>query len=211
MKHTLPPLPYAYTALEPFIDAKTMEIHHDKHHQSYVDKLNAAIEKYPKLQDKTVEELIKMLDEIPEAIRTAVRNNAGGHFSHMLYWSIMSPTAQEDVPEALGKAIVRDFGSIVSFKETFSATAASLFGSGWVWLVLSNTEGLATDANKKLKIVSTTGHDNPLMTGDVPLMVIDVWEHAYYLHYQNRRPEYIQNWWNVLDWKTVGDNYDRYI
>lgn len=199
MKHQLPPLPYAYNALEPFIDTTTLEVHHGKHHQSYVDKLNAALEKYPELQNKTVEELIAMLDEIPEAIRTAVRNNAGGHFSHTLYWSIMSPTAAEYVPEELGKAIVQTFGSIIAFKEQFSKAAANLFGSGWVWL--------AVDANKKLKIISTQGHDNPLMTGDDPLMVIDVWEHAYYLHYQNRRPEYIQNWWNVVDWKAVEKNY----
>lgn len=216
MKHELPPLPYAYNALEPFIDAKTLEIHHTKHHRSYVDKLNAALEKYPDLQDKTVEELIQSLDEIPEAVRTTVRNNAGGHFSHTLYWNSMSPTAEEYVPEELGKAIIANFGSIVAFKEQFSKAAANLFGSGWVWLVLSgaegarpeHTEGLAADANKKLKIVSTTGHDSPLMTGDSPLMVIDVWEHAYYLHYQNRRPEYIENWWAVLDWKAVETRYN---
>ena len=198
--HTLPPLPYAYNALEPFIDAKTLEIHHGKHHQSYVDKLNAALEKYPELQSKTVEELIKSLDEIPEAIRTTVRNNAGGHFSHTLYWNTMSPTAEEYIPEKLGKAIVETFGSIVEFKEQFSKAAANVFGSGWVWL--------AVTTNGKLKIVSTQGHDSPLMTGDKPLMVIDVWEHAYYLHYQNRRPEYIQNWWNIVDWKAVERNYN---
>ncbi|HBI25425.1 MAG: Superoxide dismutase [Candidatus Wolfebacteria bacterium GW2011_GWC2_39_22] len=202
--HTLPQLPYAYNALEPFIDARTLEIHHSKHHQSYVDKLNTALEKYPKLQDKTAEELIAMLDEIPETIRTTVRNNAGGHFSHTLYWNCMSPTAQEDIPEELGKAIVDDFGSIVAFKEQFTVAATNLFGSGWVWLVFDAT-------NKKLTIASTQGHDNPLMTGDTPLMVIDIWEHAYYLHYQNRRAEYIQNWWNVLDWKVVGQNYTEHI
>ena len=209
--HTLPPLPYAYNALEPFIDAKTLEIHHTKHHQSYVNKLNAALEKYPELQSKTVEGLIKSLDEIPEAIRTTVRNNAGGHFSHTLYWNTMSPTAEEYIPEKLGKAIVETFGSIVEFKEQFSKAAANVFGSGWVWLALSNpepVEGLVVTTNKKLKIVSTQGHDNPLMTDDKPLMVIDVWEHAYYLHYQNRRPEYIQNWWNIVDWKAVERNYN---
>jgi len=209
--HTLPPLPYAYNALEPFIDAKTLEIHHTKHHQSYVNKLNAALEKYPELQSKTVEGLIKSLDEIPEAIRTTVRNNAGGHFSHTLYWNTMSPTAEEYIPEKLGKAIVETFGSIVEFKEQFSKAAVNVFGSGWVWLALSNpepVEGLVVTTNKKLKIVSTQGHDSPLMTGDKPLMVIDVWEHAYYLHYQNRRPEYIQNWWNIVDWKAVEKNYN---
>lgn len=199
MKHTLAPLPYAYNALEPFIDAKTLEIHHGKHHQSYIDKLNAALEKYPDLQDKTVEELIKELDTLPEAIRTIVRNNAGGHFSHTLYWNTMSPTAEEYVPEELGKALVETFGSIIAFKEQFSKVATNLFGSGWVWL--------AVDTNKTPKIVSTPGHDSPLMTGDIPLMVIDVWEHAYYLKYQNRRAEYIENWWNVLDWKAVEKNY----
>ena len=206
--YTLPQLPYAYNALEPFIDAKTVEIHYTKHHQSYVAKLNAALETYPDLQDKTVEELIKSLDKIPEAIRTTVRNNAGGHFSHSLYWSIMNPAAQEDIPEEFGKTLVETFGSIAAFKEQFSAAAASLFGSGWVWLVLSGAEGLAADADKKLKIVSTQGHDSPLMTGDSPLMVIDIWEHAYYLHYQNRRPEYIENWWNIVDWKAVEKNYN---
>nr|8AVN_A Chain A, Superoxide dismutase [Candidatus Wolfebacteria bacterium GW2011_GWB1_47_1]8AVN_B Chain B, Superoxide dismutase [Candidatus Wolfebacteria bacterium GW2011_GWB1_47_1] len=200
MKHELPPLPYAYNALEPFIDAKTLEIHHTKHHQSYVDKLNAALEKYPDLQDKTVEELIKSLNELPEEIRTTVRNNAGGHFSHTLYWNIMNPATQEYIPEELGNALVETFGSIIAFKEQFSKAAANIFGSGWVWL--------AADANKKLKIVSTTGQDNPLMTGDAPLMGIDIWEHAYYLHYQNRRPEYIENWWNVLDWKAVEERYN---
>lgn len=210
MKHELPPLPYAYNALEPFIDARTLEIHHGKHHQSYVDKLNAALEKYPDLQSKTTKELIASLDKLPEAIRTAVRNNAGGHYSHTLYWNCMSPTAEEYVPEELGKALVETFGSIVAFKEQFSKAAANLFGSGWVWLVMSNpelAEGLAADANKQLKIVSTAGHDSPLMTGDRPLMVIDIWEHAYYLKYQNRRTEYIENWWNVLDWKAVEKNY----
>lgn len=203
MKHELPPLPYAYNALEPVIDTKTLEIHHTKHHRSYVDKLNATLEKYPNLQNKTVEELIGSLDEIPEAIRTAVRNNAGGHFSHSLYWNCMSPTAQEYVPEELDKALVETFGSIVAFKEQFSKAAASFFGSGWVWLVV--------DTDKKLKIISTQGHDSPLMTGNHPLMVIDIWEHAYYLKYQNRRPEYIQNWWNVLDWKAVGKRYAAHI
>lgn len=199
MKHTLPPLPYAYDALEPFIDAKTLEIHHTKHHQSYVDKLNAALEAYPDLQDKTVEDLIRSLDDIPETIRTIVRNNAGGHFSHTLYWNTMSPTAEEYVPKELGKALVETFGSIVAFKEQFSKVATNLFGSGWVWLVI--------DEDNMPKIVSTAGHDNPLMTGGIPLMVIDVWEHAYYLKYQNRRAEYIENWWNVLDWKAVEKNY----
>lgn len=197
--HTLPELSYAYDALEPFIDAKTLEIHHTKHHRSYVDKLNTALEKYPDLHDMSVEELIISLDALPEEIRTAVRNNAGGHFAHTLYWNIMSPTAEEYVPEELGKALVETFGSIVAFKEQFSKAAANAFGSGWVWLV----EG----TDKSLKITTTTGHDNPLMTGDRPLMVIDVWEHAYYLHYQNRRPEYIENWWNVLDWGAVEKIY----
>lgn len=203
MKHELAPLPYAYDALEPFIDAKTLEIHHGKHHQSYVDKLNAALADHPELQEKTVEELIVSLDTIPEAIRTTVRNNAGGHFSHTFYWESMSPTAQEDIPEDLGKALIEQFGSVATFKEQFTTAATNLFGSGWVWLALSKTEGL--------KIVSTQGHDSPLMTGDIPLMVIDIWEHAYYLKCQNRRAEYIQNWWNVLDWKKVTERYEKTI
>ncbi len=200
MKHKLPPLPYAYDALEPFIDAKTLEIHHGKHHQTYVDKLNAALEQHPELQERTVEELITSLDEIPETIRTAVRNNAGGHFSHTLYWNCMAPHAQKEIPETMQKALTESFGSVETFKEQFTAAATNLFGSGWVWL--------AADANKKLKIVSTQGHDSPLMTGDRPIMVIDIWEHAYYLHYQNRRPEYILNWWNVLDWNNVTERYE---
>ena len=199
MKHELAPLPYAYNALEPFIDAKTLEIHHGKHHRSYVDKLNAVLEKYPELQDKSVEDLIGSLDDIPEAIRTAVRNNAGGHFSHTLYWNTMNPTAEEYVPEKLGKAIVETFGSIIAFKEQFSKAATNVFGSGWVWLVI-NKAGT-------LEIISTQGHDSPLMTGSTPLLVIDVWEHAYYLKYQNRRTEYIQAWWNVVNWDAVGDRY----
>lgn len=201
MKHELPPLPYAYDALEPFIDAKTLEIHHGKHHQAYVDKLNIALEQYPDLQNKTVEELITSLQEIPETICTTVRNNAGGHFSHTFYWNIMSPTAKEDIPGALGKTLIENFGSIVAFKEQFTTAATNLFGSGWVWL--------AADGEKKLKIISTQGHDSPLMTGDSPLMVIDIWEHAYYLKCQNRRVEYIQNWWNVLDWNKVTEYFEK--
>lgn len=201
MKHELPPLPYTYDALEPFIDAKTLEIHHTKHHQSYVDKLNAALENYPDLHDMTVEELITSLDELPEEIRTVVRNNAGGHFSHTLYWNSMRQSTEESIPEALEVALIETFGSVAAFKEQFSKAAASFFGSGWVWLT--------ADADKKLKIVSTPGHDSPLMAGETPLMVIDVWEHAYYLKYQNRRPEYIENWWKILDWEAVAANYSE--
>jgi Fe-Mn family superoxide dismutase len=201
MQHTLPQLPYPYDALEPFIDTKTLEIHHGKHHQAYVDKLNTALESYPDLQNKTVEELIASLDAIPEAIRTTVRNNAGGHFSHTLYWNCMGPAkGQGETPETMQNALTESFGTVETFKEQFTAAATNLFGSGWVWL--------ATDASKKFKIVSTQGHDSPLMTGDGPIMVIDIWEHAYYLNYQNRRAEYIQNWWNVLDWNKVAKRYE---
>lgn len=200
MKHTLPKLPYAYDALEPFIDTKTLEIHHGKHHQAYVDKLNTALEAYPELQGKSVEELIMSLSEIPEAIRTTVRNNAGGHFSHTLYWNCMAPYAQKEIPESMQKALMESFESVEVFKEQFTAAATNLFGSGWVWL--------AMDADKKLKITSTKGHDSPLMKEESPIMVIDIWEHAYYLKYQNRRPEYIRNWWNVLDWDKVTKHYE---
>lgn len=192
----LPKLPYPYDALEPYIDAQTMEIHHTKHHQTYVNKLNAALEKYPNLQNKSLEELLKNLSVVPEDIRTAVGNHGGGHFNHSLFWKIMAPnvTPTPEIEEAINKS----FGSFDEFKKNFTETATGVFGSGWTWLV--------KDKENKLLIVPTPNQDNPLSEGHTPLLGIDVWEHAYYLKYQNRRPEYIENWWNIINWKQVEEN-----
>ena len=203
MTHELPKLPYSYDALEPYIDAKTMEIHHSKHHQAYVNKLNDALKNYPDLQEKSLEELIRSLNEVPEEIRTAVRNNAGGHFSHSLFWEIMEKDGGEPKGD-LGGAIAAEFGNFTGFKEKFSKEAAGLFGSGWVWLYVDKNDG-------KLKIGQTPGHDNPIMVGSEPVMVLDVWEHAYYLKYQNRRPEYVENWWNVVNWEEAENKYKKAV
>lgn len=193
-KHTLPELPYAFDALEPFIDAQTMEIHHDKHHQAYVDKLNAALEAHDDLAKKSITDLLSDLDSIPEDIRTAVRNHGGGHLNHSLLWTSLSK--QGGQPEGrLAKAIEADFGSLDKFKEEFSTKAAGIFGSGWCWLV---------NDNGKLSVVQTPLQDNPIMAAKVDVLLgIDVWEHAYYLKYQNRRAEYIEAWWNVVNWQEV--------
>lgn len=194
---TLPNLPYLYSALEPFIDAKTMEIHHTKHHQAYIDKLNKALEKYPELQKKTAEQLIKNLDSIPEEIRIAVKNNGGGHVNHGFFWLILKKGIK---PEGeIIDAIKKNFSSFEKFKEEFSTKAVSLFGSGWCWLVLNK--------EKKLEIITTANQDSPLSQGKTPLIAIDVWEHAYYLKYQNRRQEYIDAFWNVINWQTVNQNF----
>lgn len=190
MKHELPKLPYAYNALEPYIDTETMKIHHDKHHQFYVDKLNAALEKYPDLTDKKLEELIKDLPNltVDEADKKAIHNNGGGHLNHSFFWSIMAP--KKEIDEALYEEIKTTFGSSEEFKKIFSNTAATHFGSGWAWLV--------RDEQNKLQIYSLPNHEFPYLKGHQPLIVLDLWEHAYYLKYQNRRAEYIENWWNVL-------------
>ncbi len=190
MKYELPKLSYSYDALEPYIDAKTMEIHHGKHHQFYIDKLNASLEKYPDLADKKLEELIKDLPNstIDEADKKAIHNNGGGHLNHSFFWAIMAP--QKEVDEALYEEIKATFGSQEEFKKIFSNTAATHFGSGWAWLV--------RDEQSKLQIYSLPNHDFPYLKGHQPLLVLDLWEHAYYLKYQNRRAEYIENWWNVL-------------
>ena len=201
MAHTLPSLPYAYDALEPHIDARTMEIHHTKHHAAYVNNLNAALEKHPALQDVSLEALLRNLNSVPEDIRTAVRNNGGGHANHSLFWNIMSPSGGGAPSGALADAIHQTFGSFDAFKERFSQAAATRFGSGWAWLAL--------DAFGNLVVYSTPNQDSPYMDGFVPLLGLDVWEHAYYLKYQNRRPEYIQNWWNVVNWNAVAENYER--
>ncbi len=200
MAFSLPPLPYAYNALEPHIDERTMQIHHDKHHQGYVTKLNAALEGHADLQKKSLDELISNLDAVPENIRTAVRNNGGGHSNHSLFWVIMTPGGSSKPTGALAPAINDAFKGLDAFKEQFGAAAAGRFGSGWAWLVLDN--------QGKLGIESTPNQDSPLMVGKLPVMGIDVWEHAYYLKYQNKRADYIAAWWNVVNWDEVGKRYD---
>jgi len=199
MAHTLPELPYSYDALEPYIDARTMEIHHSKHHNGYVNKLNAALEKYPELQDLPVETLLRNINSVPEDIRTAVRNNGGGHANHSLFWTIMGPNAGGAPSGELAVAIEQAFGSFDAFKELFSNAAATRFGSGWAWLVV--------DGFGKLAVYSSANQDSPYMNGHTPILGLDVWEHAYYLKYQNRRPEYISNWWNVVNWEAVAERY----
>ena len=194
MAFTLPPLPYDFAALEPHIDAKTMEIHHGKHHQAYVNNLNAAIEKAPELAKKSLDDLIRNIASVPESVRTAVRNNGGGHWNHSMFWQIMAPKAGGEPGGKIGAAIKSAFGDFAKFREQFNAAGAGRFGSGWAWLI--STQG-------KLSISSTPNQDNPLMEGQKPIMGLDVWEHAYYLKYQNRRPDYMNAWWNVVNWKEV--------
>ena len=200
MAFKLPDLPYDFAALEPHIDARTMEIHHGKHHATYVAKLNAALEKHPALAQKPVEDLLKSLDTLPAEIRTAVRNHGGGHFNHSLFWKLMAPGAGGSPSGALAAAIDKAFNGIAGFQEQFSTAAANLFGSGWAWLV--------ADASRKLSVVTTPNQDNPISQGLVPLLGLDVWEHAYYLKYQNRRPDYIAAFWNVVNWKQVAANLE---
>ena len=198
MKFELPRLPYDYTALEPYVDAQTMEIHYTKHHNAYVTKLNGALEKYPELQEKSISELLTDLNALPEDIRTAVRNNGGGHMNHTMFWTIMK-NAEGQKPEGdLLSAIEEKFGSFDEFKTVFSDAAATRFGSGWAWLVLKDG---------KLEVMSTANQDNPVSEGYEPILGLDVWEHAYYLKYQNRRPEYIENWFNVVNWEEVSKLY----
>ncbi len=199
MAFELPALPYPYDALEPYIDARTMEIHHTKHHGGYVKKLNAALEKYSYLQDVPLETLLRNLASVPEDIRTAVRNNGGGHANHSLFWTVMSPNGGGEPEGELARAIAETFGGFAQFKDLFSTTAATRFGSGWAWLVV--------DAFGHLKVYSTPNQDNPLMEGFTPILGLDVWEHAYYLKYQNRRAEYIANWWNVVNWEEVARRF----
>ncbi len=197
--YSLPNLPYAYNALEPYIDEMTMNIHHTKHHQGYINNLNSALEKYPQFHDLELEDILKNLNQLPEEIRITVRNNGGGHYNHSLFWEIMKPNGGGEPQGELRKAIEENFGSLENFKNLFSETAIKHFGSGWAWLVLTN--------DKKLKVYSLLNQDNPLMNGDLPIMGLDVWEHAYYLKYQNRRAEYVQNWWNVVNWEKIEENY----
>jgi Fe-Mn family superoxide dismutase len=192
--HQLPPLPYDFAALEPHIDAQTMQIHHDKHHGAYVNNLNAALEKHPDLQSKSVEDLLREINKVPEDIRTAVRNNGGGHMNHTMFWQIMGPKAGGSPSGALGDAIKAAFGSFDAFKEQFAKAGIGRFGSGWAWLI--NNGG-------KLSIESTANQDQPIMEGKKAILGLDVWEHAYYLKYQNRRPDYIAAWWNAVNWPAV--------
>jgi Fe-Mn family superoxide dismutase len=198
MAFQLMPLPYAYDALEPFVDELTMHIHHDKHHAAYVTNLNAALEKHPELGDKSLDALLSDLNAIPEDIRTAVRNHGGGVWNHNLYWEIMGPKASGEPEGDLAQAIQAEFGSFADFKTQFEKASMGRFGSGWAWLVRKAG---------KLSIISTANQDNPLSEGMTPLLTLDVWEHAYYLKYQNRRAEYVSNWWNVVNWQAVASRY----
>lgn len=200
MAHELPALPYAHDALEPNIDAATMEIHHGRHHNAYVTNLNNALKSAPELESKSVEDLIADLNSVPEAIRTAVRNNGGGHANHSLFWKTIGPSGGGQPSGALAAAIDAELGGFDKFKETFAAAGATRFGSGWAWLALSK--------DGKLKVYSLPNQDSPIMEGDTPLLGLDVWEHAYYLKYQNKRPDYIAAFWNVVDWSAVGAIYD---
>jgi len=200
MAFALPPLPYDYAALEPHIDARTMEIHHTKHHQAYVNNLNAALEKAPEFQQKSLDDIIANLSKVPDAVRTAVRNNAGGHWNHSMFWMIMSPKGGGDPSGNLGDAIAKSFGDVSKLQEQFNAAAGSRFGSGWAWVV--------ADGSGALKIESTPNQDNPAMDGRYPILGLDVWEHAYYLKYQNRRADYVTAWWNLINWPEIAKRYE---
>lgn len=197
--HTLPSLPYEYSALEPHIDAKTMEIHHTKHHQTYVDKLNAALDGHAELQSLSVEELLKKIDSVPDMIKDAVKNHGGGHANHSLFWTILAAQPEKEPTGALLEKMETSFGTLADFKQKFTDAATTRFGSGWAWLVYTKQGDLA--------VYNTLNQDSPLMKGDTPLMGLDVWEHAYYLKYQNRRPEYIEAFWNVLNWEEVESRF----
>ena len=200
MAFQLPPLPYAFDALEPHIDAKTMEIHHDKHHAAYVSNLNAALEKFPALQSKSIEALLKEINSVPEEIRTAVRNNGGGHMNHTMFWELMAPKAGGEPTGALADAINKSFGSFAAFKEQFAKAGMGRFGSGWAWLIKHDD---------KLSIESTANQDQPIMEGKLALLGVDVWEHAYYLKYENRRADYLAAWWNVVNWNEVAKRFGK--
>lgn len=200
MAYTLPELPYAYDALEPHIDKETMNIHHTKHHNTYVTNVNNALEGLDELANLPIEELVKNLDKVPEDKRTAVRNNGGGHANHAFFWQILSPNGGGQPSGALAEAIDAKFGSFDAFKEEFAKAAATRFGSGWAWLVLNNGD---------LEVTSTPNQDSPLMEGKTPILGLDVWEHAYYLNYQNRRPDYVSAFWNVVNWDEVAKRYEE--
>jgi len=202
MKHVLPPFPYYHASLEPHIDARTMTLHHDQHHASYVAQLNSALAPFPELHERTALWLLLNLSRVPEAARTAVRNNAGGHVNHSLFWRAMSPAASGAPAGPLADAIDRDFGSFERFKSRFEEAGGSQFGSGWVWLARQQRDG------GRLEVITTSGHDNPLMQGRFPILVNDVWEHAYYLKHENRRGDYLKGWWPVVNWKEAARRFE---
>ena len=202
IRHVLPELPYDFASLEPYIDTQTMQIHHGKHHQAYVTNLNTALSKHPELLNKSLEELLRSINSVPDDIRTTVRNNGGGHHNHSLFWTIMAPAGKGGGGEPSGKladAIKRTFGEFAKFKEQLSTAATSQFGSGWAWL---------TVAKGKLEVAGRPNQDSPLMDSKIPILGVDVWEHAYYLKYQNRRPEYVTAWWNIVNWQEVARRYE---
>jgi Fe-Mn family superoxide dismutase len=201
MAYEVPPLPYDYNALEPYIDTQTMQLHHDKHHAAYVTNLNAAVQSHAQFASLPVEQLIQRLNELPENIRTAVRNNGGGHANHSMFWRIMTPNGGGQPGGDLANAINSTFGSFDQFKAAFNDAGVKRFGSGWAWLIL--------DQNGNLQVISTANQDSPLMEGNFPIMGNDVWEHAYYLKYQNRRPEYLNAWWNVVNWNEIEKRYQQ--
>ncbi len=200
-KYTLPVLPYDYSALEPYIDARTMEIHYTKHHQAYVDNLNKALEGFPTLQTIELAELLAGIDNLPEEIKTAVRNNGGGHMNHSFFWKIMKKNGDGEPVGKIAEAIKKNYGSFAKFQDDFNATAKKVFGSGWAWLCIND--------QRKISIISTHNQDSPIMQGLTPLLGLDVWEHAYYLSYQNRRPDYITAWWQVVNWEQVEENLQQ--
>ncbi|HYT37846.1 MAG TPA: superoxide dismutase, partial [Ktedonobacteraceae bacterium] len=201
MAYELPPLPYDYSALEPYIDTQTMQIHHDKHHQAYITNVNNALQGQDQLAAMSVDDLLRNIKQVPESIRTAVQNNAGGHSNHSMFWNIMTPNGGGEPTGNLASAIQQVFGSFDAFKTAFNDAGTKRFGSGWAWLVL--------DTNGKLQVISTANQDSPLMSGMYPVMGNDVWEHAYYLKYQNRRPEYLNAWWNVVNWDAIAHRYEQ--
>jgi Fe-Mn family superoxide dismutase len=201
MAFTLPPLPYDYKALEPHIDEQTMRLHHDKHHAAYVNNVNAALEPHPDLQKLSIEELLANLNKVPEAVRTKVRNNGGGHFNHTIFWEMMTPGGAKEPGGGLAEAINKGFGSVATFKQQFAQACVDRFGSGWGWLV--------ADRSGKLTIESTPNQDSPVMEGKMPVLGCDVWEHAYYLKYQNRRPDYVTAWWNVVNWSVISKRFEK--
>jgi superoxide dismutase, Fe-Mn family len=196
---SLPPLPYDYAALEPHIDEQTMRIHHDKHHGTYVTNLNAALKEHSDLQNRSIEDLLRGINSVPEAIRTAVRNNGGGHYNHTMFWEIMAPGGSKQPTGALADAIGSTFGNLETLKQQINDAGLKRFGSGWSWLI--------ADAGGKLQVISTANQDSPLMEGQFPILGVDVWEHAYYLKYQNRRADYLTAWWNVVNWDAIGKRF----
>jgi superoxide dismutase, Fe-Mn family len=200
--HQLPPLNYGYDALEPYIDARTMKLHHDIHHRAYVEKLNMALDRFPEFRDRSAYWLMCNLSKLPREIRTEVHHNAGGHINHSLLWHAMKPGVAGEPNGRLREAIIRSFGSFAKFKTRFEEEAAKLFGSGWVWLVRTPQDG------GKLEVITTSNHDSPMMQGSLPILLNDVWEHAYYLHYENRRPDYLNAWWAVVDWEEAAHRFE---